>query len=147
ANIFFKNSRPRDVGYFRLGTPGRPDIRKVMESDRRGWMNPSDMYVLLRRVLPTKRNQKLQLVIDQSVSMSGEKAKRAMETLVMFMERLEFLGIDYEVIGFSDGASIYKEFGRGRLSEHEKNEVINDVEKGNMSGGTDDKSAIELATQ
>jgi hypothetical protein len=139
GNIFFKNSKPRDLGWFRSG---KPNIPRMMQSDAHDWMNENDFKVFMRRVLPTKRNHKFCLMIDQSGSMSGEKSKKAMQALVLFMETLEYLGIDYNVIGWSDAPSVYKEFGKGKLDEDQRNEVVITTEMGNGSGSTNDKTAL-----
>jgi len=144
GNILALNSKPRDKGGFRSG---KPSIAKIIQSESHGWMQEDDFKVFTRRILPTKRDYKLSFVIDQSGSTAGEPTKRAMEAMVLFMEALEYLDIDYNVIGFSDAPSEYKKFGAGRLDEDARNDLVIKTELGAGSGGTNDKDGIDEAVE
>jgi hypothetical protein len=124
------------------------DMIKAMQSEAHGWANLDDLKICLRRVLPTKRNYRFSIHIDQSGSMAGEPTKYAMQATTMLMDTLEFLTIDYNIIGFSDVPSEYKRFGEGPLGDDEaRNKILRLIEIGAGNGGTNDVASVDLGIE
>jgi uncharacterized protein with von Willebrand factor type A (vWA) domain len=107
-----------------------------------------DMDVWLRRTKPTKRSFKFCLVLDESGSMgagTSQTSTDALQALVLFMEVLARLDVDFAVIGFSDGPSVHKHFG-AQFTHHDKDALLSEVmaylERG---GSTNDAEAVGIA--
>ncbi|HDD45423.1 MAG TPA: VWA domain-containing protein [Candidatus Desulfofervidus auxilii] len=145
-NYFLKNRRLRYQGYFKSGQ--RPDLRKVMNQSRKIQekipLEKDDLAVFLRRKLPTEREHRIALVLDESGSMSEPKRSAALAGLLLFIESLEQLNIDYAVIGFSETVIVHKEFGKG-LSRAERENLFEEVSMYIPSGLTADADALALA--
>jgi len=139
GNIFLKNIKPTYKGYYRSGQ--RLDIRRLIEYEASFKV---DDRLWLRRKLPSKKDYKFTLVIDESGSMGGEHGERAIEALLLFMETLDLLEINFEIIGFNDAPSIHRKFN-GKMSVPEKEDIIDEVSQYMGSGCTADADAIKLA--
>jgi Zn-dependent protease with chaperone function len=103
-NIFLKNSRPRDEGWYRTGK--RPDVKQFMKRQGEGGLR--DDY-MLRRAARTKRKYKVTLLIDASGSMAAHAVETS-RTAVLLAESLTRLQIDVEIILFSNVARVVKSF-------------------------------------
>ncbi len=103
-NVFQKNSRPRDLGWYRTGK--RPDVKQFMRRQGEGGLR--DDY-MLRRSQRTKRKYKVTLLIDASGSMEKYSVDAA-RTTILLAEALSRLQIDTEIILFSDVAQVVKPF-------------------------------------
>jgi hypothetical protein len=139
GNLLFPNSRPKDIGWFRSG---KPSILRIIQSEAHGWMNENDFKIFKRRIVNTRRDYRFTLIIDQSGSMAGEKKDRSMQSMVYFIEVLEYLKIPYEIIGYSDSPSVYKSFEEGMLDEEGRYALVETVEVGAASGGTNGRAAL-----
>jgi hypothetical protein len=77
-----------------------------------------------RKTIPHKFDYRFSILVDLSGSMRGEKIEETFKGLVVLAEVLERLGIEYEILGFSDRCEIFKEWreklskeSRGRLAK------------------------------
>jgi len=139
-NIFQKNSRPKDVGYYRSGK--RLDIKRYMRREGEG--SGRDDF-MLRRSQATKRRYKVTLLIDESGSMLGSKGD-AVRSTVLLVDSLARLQIDVEVIGFSDRARIHKEF-KEPLTAAVKDRLASELQEFIGQGNTHDADALKLAVE
>lgn len=140
-NIFNKNSRPRDVGYYRTGK--RPDVKRYMKRQGEGSVRADYM---LRRVEKTKRRYKVTLLVDGSASMADIGAVYdAIRATVLLVDSLARLGIDTEVMLFWGGARVSKEFSTP-LSPEMKDALAADLLRYVGTGdSTHDGDALRLA--
>ena len=147
-NHFAKNKRPSFQGYFPSGQ--KPDLRRAMELSRKLSqsipVHEKDLKVFLRRKLPTQRDHKIVLALDESGSMDEPKRTSALAGLLVFMEALEHIGIDYAVIGFADTPVVHKELG-AKLSPHERRLLFEEVAMYIPAGSTADANTLQLATE
>ncbi len=147
-NIFSKNDRFNwDDRHFKSGPS--VSIKRWIKSEARGWRNQDDFKVFKRKLLPTKRDYKFSLLIDVSGSMAGERMRYALQTAVTFMESLERLGIDFNLLGFAEKVYLYKNFSPNQTSPEtlnvgEKNRLIEAVERAG-GGATWDAEAVLTA--
>lgn len=141
-NILQLDIRPKLEGYYDTGR--KISIHRLMQ--RLGQGSP-ERDIFLRRTSPQARSHKFSLVIDESGSMAdGIKDVNAMRALCLFIEVLEWLGIDNNIIGFSSGKPIlHKDFGKTTLTADEKDEVIKQVKSAMGGGATWDAEALEVA--
>jgi len=138
--ILKPNLCARKEGFFRSGTSIH--IPKYLQE--RGSGSP-DRAIFLRRTKPAKRDYRFSLLLDESGSMrDGRKDFNAICAVVLFLEVLERLRIDFEIAGFHSTHLVHKEFGRG-LSASDKEELIAEIERMMGGGATHDVEAIELA--
>lgn len=137
-NIFLKNTKAMYNGYYRSGQ--RLDIRRLIQYEANF---KTDDKLWLRRNIPSKKDYKFTLVIDESGSMGGKHGERAIEALLLFMETLDFLEINFEIIGFNDAPSIHRKFN-GKMSVPEKEDMIDEVSRYMGSGCTADADALKL---
>ena len=146
-NHFAKNKRPTFQGYFPSGQ--KPDLRRAMELSRKlnqGIpVHEKDLKVFLKRKLPSQRDHKIVLALDESGSMDEPKRTSALAGLLVFMEALEHIGIDYAVIGFSDSPVVHKEFG-SKLTPQDRRLLFEEVAMYIPSGSTADANTLQLAT-
>lgn len=122
------------------------DMRGAMGAqakyERTGTYDPN---VWLRRTNPSKRGHEFIFVLDESGSMGGDKWDYALKALIMGMEALDSLDIEFGMVGFSDYPKVHKEL-------HEKfdltcrGKVLSDIE-GVSKGGTNDDKGIESALE
>ncbi len=147
GNLFWPNSHPRDVGYFFTGK--KLSVKKVAQSERHGWSSIDDWKLFTRRKIPTKRDYKFTIVLDQSGSMTGEKGEKAINASLLFMHVLSHLGIEFNVVGFSDGVSFHRE---NFSSEFEQNSALQEeltraIDRSMGSGMTNDGAAMRAAVE
>lgn len=146
-NHFSKNKRPNFKGFFPSGQ--KPDLRRAMELSRKLSegipVQEKDLRVFLKRRLPSQRDHRIVLALDESGSMDEPKRTSALAGLLLFMETLDTIGIDYAVIGFSDSPVIHKSFG-GTLTPPDRRLLFEEVSLFIPSGSTADADALELAT-
>lgn len=147
-NALSKNRKPTYEGYYVSGQ--KPDIHKVMNVSRKAQqhvpLTKRDMYVFLKRRLPTKREHRLVLVIDESGSMREPKRTSALKGLLLFTEALDFMAIDYAVIGFAETPIVRKDFGKN-LTQRERESLFVSVAAHTPHGTTADADALALATR
>lgn len=147
-NALSKNRRPTYEGYYVSGQ--KPDIHKVMNVSRKAQqhvpLTKRDMHVFLKRRLPTKREHRLVLVIDESGSMREPKRTSALKGLLLFTEALDFMAIDYAVIGFAETPIVRKHFGKN-LTQRERELLFVSVAAHTPHGTTADADALALATR
>ncbi|HVE12656.1 MAG TPA: AAA family ATPase, partial [Elusimicrobiota bacterium] len=142
-NIFQKNSRPRDVGWWKRGK--RPDVRRYMKLQGEGAVRDD---VMLRRAQKTKRRYKITLLVDASGSVANVRTE-IIRTVVLMLDALSRLQIDVEVILFSNVARVVKEF-KEPLSPEAKERVVADLQDllANLgNGNTWDADALTLAVE
>ena len=146
-NHFVKNKRPSFKGYFPSGQ--KPDLRKAMELSRKLSegipVADGDMKVFMKRRLPTQRDHKIILALDESGSMDEPKRTSALAGLLVFMEALDHIGMDYGVIGFSDSPIMHKELGV-KLDSAGRRILFDEVSMCIPGGSTADADALQLAT-
>ncbi|HYA14455.1 MAG TPA: sister chromatid cohesion protein PDS5 [Syntrophales bacterium] len=146
-NHFSKNRRPTFKGHFPSGQ--KPDLRRAMELSRKLSegipVQERDLKVFLKRRLPTQRDHKIILALDESGSMDEPKRTSALAGLLVFMEALDHIGVEYAVIGFSDSPVMHKELG-GKLSPPDRRLLFEDVSRHIPGGSTADADALQLAT-
>ncbi len=146
-NHFAKNRRPSFQGYFPTGQ--KPDLRRAMELSRKLSegipVQDKDLKVFLKRRLPTQRDHKIILALDESASMDEPKRTSALAGLLIFMEALDHIGIDYGVIGFSDSPIMHKELG-AKLDNAGRRVLFDEVSMCIPGGSTADADALQLAT-
>ncbi len=146
-NHFAKNKRPSFKGYFPSGQ--KPDLRRAMELSRKldeGIpLQDKDLKVFLKRRLPTQSDHKIILALDESGSMDEPKRTSALAGLLIFMEALDHIGIDYGVIGFSDSPIMHKELGV-KLDNGGRRVLFDEVSLCIPGGSTADADALQLAT-
>lgn len=146
-NHFSKNRRPSFQGYFPSGQ--KPDLRRAMELSRKLSegipIQEKDLRVFLKRRLPTQRDHKIVLALDESGSMEEPKRTSALAGLLVFMEALDHIGIEYAVIGFSDSPVMHKGFGR-KLGPSDRRLLFDEVSMYIPGGSTADADTLQLAT-
>ncbi|MFH8087063.1 MAG: VWA domain-containing protein [Candidatus Aenigmatarchaeota archaeon] len=97
-----------------------------------------------RKTIPHKLDYRLSLLIDTSGSMTGEKIEETFKGLVVLIEVLEKLGIQYQVIAFSDSAKVFKDWYE-KLDNRKRNYLSQIKEFEN--NGTATTEATEKAYQ
>jgi Zn-dependent protease with chaperone function/MoxR-like ATPase len=139
-NVFLKNSRPKDRGYYRTGK--RPDLMRAMKREGEGSVRDD---VMLRRSQPQKRRYTVTVLVDESHSMNFFR-REATSAVVLFVDALSRLQIDVEVIGFSDKARVHKAFGTP-LTAQGKDALIAELQEHLGEGNTHDADAVKLALE
>jgi uncharacterized protein with von Willebrand factor type A (vWA) domain len=140
-NIFQLNAFPEyEYGY----QSGRPDIRQWWQRKLTGRVD-----YFKRRTLPLEREYAVSLVIDESGSMdSPEKKSNALQALVLFMETLTSLGIDYNLIGFGGGDPIIREDFGVHPNMFDRERIVREFAENIGSGGvTNDVGAVKKAIE
>jgi len=61
-----------------------------------------------RKTIPHKFDYRFSILVDSSYSMEGEKIKETFKGVAVLAETLEKLGIQYEILGFSNESKIFK---------------------------------------
>ncbi len=95
--------------------------------------------------MPTERDFRFVLVLDESGSMKGENKQRyALQVTRLFEHILSELKINHAVVGFSDSAEVHKGFD-DKLTR--KEDIHHHMQELEVAGGgwTDDLAGIELA--
>ncbi|MCM8827521.1 MAG: ATP-binding protein, partial [Candidatus Omnitrophica bacterium] len=145
-NYLNKTRKPHYEGYFTSGQ--KPDLRRAMDLDRKQKLSqpisPKDQKIMLKRRAPKRIDHRFVLVLDESGSMSEPKRTSALSGLLLFMEALSNLDIDYCIIGFSDTPILHKGFDRW-LTPEERKELFEEVSGYIPSGCTADSDALRLA--
>lgn len=98
ARILVGESQDRIVKYQKKGKLDRRRLSAILTDDDR---------IFRKITLGFKQEVALQLVIDLSGSMGGEKAKLAVQVACLFAEVLNALNIQFEVIGYNSSAMPY----------------------------------------
>ncbi|RKY85356.1 hypothetical protein DRQ11_10025, partial [candidate division KSB1 bacterium] len=144
-NYLRKTRKPRYQGYFLSGQ--RPDLRRAMNLWRKMKLEQPisrrDQKIMYRRILPRKREHRIVLVLDESGSMDEPKRTYALAGLLLFMEALSNLDIDYAIIGFSGVPIIHKDFTR-QITPDERKELFEEISYFIPSGMTADSDALNL---
>ncbi|MDD5436321.1 MAG: VWA domain-containing protein, partial [Candidatus Omnitrophica bacterium] len=140
-NELVKDKKFRYKGYYSTGP--KLHIRKAMTMKKTG-----DMDIWLRRIKPTKRSFKFSIVLDESGSMGGgrnETSEDALKAIVLLMEVLSRLDIDFSLIGFSNAPSTHKHLGE-QFKHKDKDALLSEVVDYLARGGsTYDAAAVNLA--
>ena len=102
-----------------------------------------DSEIWLRRNNPTQRSQKFILLVDESGSMGGEKWVAALRAMVMSMEALDSLDVDFGVIGFSDKPRIHKSLNEN-FDLDSRDRIVGGLAQP-MSGSTNDDQGIQTS--
>ncbi|MBU4311454.1 MAG: VWA domain-containing protein, partial [Candidatus Omnitrophica bacterium] len=151
TNIIREDTRPRWISGLRKGKD--IDWDRFFDSAASGY---SDEKYWRDRVVPTKRSIKFTLVIDESISMSGERGENAILASIVFMDVLHNLGIDFNVRGFGSKTYLHKSF-REQMIEgvkrsydtlKERDDLIKEVQELMATGGsTADGDALNEAIE
>ena len=140
-NELVRDKKFKYKGHYATGP--KLDIRKAMTMKKTG-----DMDIWLRRVKPTKRSFKFSIILDESGSMGGGKSEvsqDALKALVLFMEVLSRLEIDFSLIGFDNAPSVHKHFNE-QFKHKDKNALLTEVmEYLSRGGSTYDAAAVQMA--
>lgn len=94
---------------WRKGYPTGPrlDLEKAMQAEA----DPRYLEkIWQRKTIPKKFDYRFSLLVDLSGSMGGEKIEETFKGVVVLAEVLEKLGIQYEILGFSNESKIFKEW-------------------------------------
>jgi hypothetical protein len=122
-------------------TGSRLDLEKAMqaEADPRYFEK-----IWERKTIPHKFDYRFCILVDLSHSMRGEKIEETFKGLVVLAEVLEKLGIQYEILGFSDSSEIFKEW-KEKLSKESREKLAKMKNWG--GGGTATTEATQKAYQ
>ncbi len=146
-NCLVQNRKHCYIGYFQSGQ--RPDLRKAMNQTRKLDQNipleRSDLEIFLRRRLPTEREHYIALVLDESGSMVEPKRSAALKALLLFMETLSQLKINYALVGFADTVVVHKELTT-ELNPRQRAELFAEISMYIPAGLTADADALALTT-
>jgi MoxR-like ATPase len=138
-NLFVKNSRPGDVGWYRSGR--KPSISRAMKLDGQGAGRDDIWY---KRVEATKRKYKVTILVDESGSML-DKRHPTLQAAVMLIESLHRLQVDIEIIGFAETAQIHLPYGTP-ITPEVKERLLAALETSvGARGGTHDADAVKRA--
>jgi len=85
----------------------RLDLEKAMQAEA----DPRYLdKIWERKTIPHKFDYRFSILVDLSGSMRGEKIEETFKGVVVLAEVLEKLGIQYEILGFSDTSELFKEW-------------------------------------
>ena len=88
-------------------TGSRLDLEKAMQAEA----DPRYLEKIWeRKTIPHKFDYRFSILVDLSGSMKGKKIEETFKGVVVLAEVLEKLGIQYEILGFSDSSKIFKEW-------------------------------------
>ncbi|MGB9637661.1 MAG: VWA domain-containing protein, partial [Microgenomates group bacterium] len=88
-------------------TGSRLDLEKAMQAEA----DPRYLEkIWQRKTIPHKFDYRFSILVDLSGSMKGEKIEETFKGVVVLAEVLEKLGMQYEILGFSDNSEIFKEW-------------------------------------
>ena len=122
-------------------TGSRLDLERAMQAEA------DSRYlekIWQRKTIPHKFDYRFSILVDLSGSMGGEKIEETFKGLVVLIEVLERLGIQYEVIGFSDSSKIFKEW-KEKLRKESRDKLAE--MKNWVGGGTETTKATQNAYQ
>jgi hypothetical protein len=130
-NVLYKDVKPKFKGWYRMGKKldRRRAVQSLAEYEAKGTFNDK---IWLKKVLPQKRSYKFSYIIDMSGSMSGNR-EEIIRSVILFMETLEALDIDFNLYWYSTEFEELKPFGK-KLSQAEKDEIIDRLRRLNMGG-------------
>ena len=139
-SVFQPDTAPRKAGYFHTGTSIH--VPRLMQ--RRGSGSPQ-RDVFLRRIVPSRRDYRFSLLLDESGSMrQNGRAERAICTTVLFAEVLERLRIPFEVAGFHSAQIVHKTY-QEQLGEPQKTHLVQEIHRAMGGGSTHDVKAVKEA--
>jgi myosin heavy subunit len=122
-------------------TGSRPDLEKVMQAE-------ADLRYLEKiwekKTILHKFDYRFSILVDLSSSMEGEKIEETFKGMVVLAEVLEKLGIQFEILGFSDQSKIFKGW-REKLNQESREKLAKMKKWG--SGGTETTGATQKAYQ
>jgi len=122
-------------------TGSRLDLEKAMQAEA----DPRYLEKIWeRKTIPHKFDYRFSILVDLSGSMRGEKIEETFKGVVVLAEVLEKLGIQYEILGFSDTSRIFKEW-KEKLDRHSREKMAK--MKGWGGGGTETTEATQKAYQ
>jgi len=88
-------------------TGSRLDLEKAMQAEA----DPRYLEKIWeRKTIPHKFDYRFSILVDLSGSMKGKKIEETFKGVVVLAEVLEKLGIQYEILGFSDTSELFKEW-------------------------------------
>lgn len=120
-------------------TGQRVDLEKAMQAEA----DPRYLEKIWeRKTVPHKYDYRFSILVDTSGSMRGEKIEETFKGLVVLAEVLEKLGIQYEIIAFSDSSKIFKEW-RDKLDNLKRN-YLSRI-KNSVGGNTETTEATQKA--
>jgi len=142
-NILYKDMRPRFKGWYRMGKKldRRKAVQSLAEYEAKGVFNDK---IWMKKVLPEKRSYKFSYIVDMSGSMEGHR-EEVIKSVVLFMNTLEALDIDFNLYWYSSEFEQLKPFGK-KLSEQEKDRMIDRLKNLNMQG-TDERAVLVRAIE
>jgi uncharacterized protein YegL len=122
-------------------TGSRLDLGKAMqaEADPRYFKE-----IWERKTIPHKLDYRFSVLVDLSGSMEGEKIEETFKGVVVLAEVLEKLGIQYEIIGFSDQVKTLKEW-KEKLDKEKRDQLT--VMKISVRGNTHTDKATKFAIE
>jgi 23S rRNA pseudoU1915 N3-methylase RlmH len=97
-----------------------------------------------RKTIPHKLDYRFSILVDLSGSMKGKKIEETFKGVVVLAEVLEKLGIQYEILGFSDISKIFKEW-KEKLNNELRDKLAEMKNWG--GGGTETAKATQRAYQ
>lgn len=97
-----------------------------------------------RKTIPHKPDYRFSILVDLSGSMEGKKKEETFKGVVVLAETLEKLGLQYEIIGFSNEVETFKEWHE-KLDKKKRDELAAMKNWGN--GGTNTDNATELSLE
>jgi hypothetical protein len=122
-------------------TGSRLDLEKAMQAEA----DPRYLEKIWeRKTIPHKFDYRFSILVDLSGSMLGEKIEETFKGVVVLAEVLEKLGIQYEILGFSDTSRIFKEW-KEKLDIHSREKMAK--MKGWGGEGTETTEATQRAYQ
>jgi len=122
-------------------TGSRLDLEKAMQAEA----DPRYLEKIWeRKTIPHKFDYRFSILVDLSGSMGGEKIEETFKGVVVLAEVLEKLGIQYEILGFSDTSRIFKEW-KEKLDRHSREKMAK--MKGWGGGSTETTEATKKAYQ
>jgi len=122
-------------------TGSRLDLEKAMQAEA----DPRYLEKIWeRKTIPHKLDYRFSVLVDLSGSMMGEKIEETFKGVVVLIEVLERLGIQYEIIGFSDSSKIFKGW-KEKLSKELRDKLSGMKTWG--GGGTATTEATQKAYQ
>jgi len=137
--VFLPERHPKwQKGY---PTGSRVDLEKAMQAEA----DPRYLEKIWeRKTIPHKFDYRFSILVDLSKSMEGEKIEETFKGVVVLAEVLEQLGIQYEILGFSNSSKIFKEW-KEKLNKEVRNKLAEMKSWG--AEGTETAEATQIAYQ
>ena len=138
-NLFLPQRHPRWQKGFPTGS--RVDLSKAMQAEA----DPRYLgEIWERKTIPRKFDYRFYILVDLSGSMRDEKINETFKGLVVLVEVLERLGIQYMIRGFSDNSQVFKNW-REKLTPELRNRLAEMKRWG--GGGTETTEATREAVK